>query len=190
MIQLNLVRSIRVILDAIAEAQGTTSSPASAHYPSSPSPDVADYPPLTPDHLKLRMRLLPLLQVEEILISRLTPGGSREIESRRIAALTNQIIPAINRTAPKEPAVSAGSSWKNAFTKMLSRSSLDGEADGTGNGDDNEDPGRILDACRDDMIQLWEDPVIRALLKAKKLRIEEFPGLYVKCSVLVVDFLY
>lgn len=164
-------------MDAISEAQGTIQSPAARHYPSDLSPELVDHPPLTADHLKLRMRLVPLLQVEEILISRLTPGGSREIESRRIAALTNQIIPAISRTAPKELAVSAGSSWKTAFTKLLSRSSMDGESDRTNNWNDPEDPSRILHACRDDMIQLWEDETIQALLKTKKLRLEEFPGL-------------
>ena len=41
-----------------------------------------DHPPVTAEHLQLRVRLLPLLEVEQNLLRRLTPPGtSREIEA-------------------------------------------------------------------------------------------------------------
>jgi guanine nucleotide-binding protein alpha-1 subunit len=34
----------------------------------------------------------------------------------------------------------------------------------------------VLEACRDDMIALWKDPVVREILHRRDVRLEEGPG--------------
>lgn len=178
--QLNVVRSIRLILDAMSEAQSSnspTSSPTSYVPSRSPSPlTPTDHPPLTPEHLKLKMRLLPLQQVEEALLRKLTPAGSAEFEATHLSPVTN--LPYSGR-ANKEIAVNSGAQWKGAFNRILAsttnRSSIDTVQDI--DFENPNDPGVILHACRDDMIRLWNDPTITALLKAHRIRLEDMAGL-------------
>jgi hypothetical protein len=138
-IQLNVVRSIRLVLEAMSESitstsetpglsgapnsyfprspygihaanrisyPGTSSSLESHHNlanailtirPPSPSGDMPAPDPvtdngtttggtssclgLTNEHLKLRMRLMPLLQIEDVLLRHLSPSGGREADS-------------------------------------------------------------------------------------------------------------
>ena len=40
-----------------------------------------------------------------------------------------------------------------------------------------QDPSRVLHACADDMITLWNDPTIKAMLRAQAVRLEDLPGL-------------
>lgn len=138
-IQLNVVRSIRLVLEAMSESitstsetpslsgapnsyfprspygihaanrisyPGTSSSLESHHNlanailtirPPSPSggmpePDLvtdngntpggtSSCPGLTNEHLKLRTRLMPLLQIEDVLLRHLSPSGGREADS-------------------------------------------------------------------------------------------------------------
>lgn len=44
---------------------------------------------------------------------------------------------------------------------------------------DARDPTRILNSCGPDLIALWSDARVRALLRRKRIRLEEMPGLYV-----------
>ena len=129
---LNVVRSFRTILDALTEHQ-TLSNPSPAASPSlttrplpslHSTPDVtpngrARLPELTQEHLKLKLRLAPLLQVEEVLIRKLTPPGSTETEATHLTQITN--IP-----TRREVAVNSQFAWKGLFGRMTgSRSSVD-----------------------------------------------------------------
>ena len=86
------------------------SRPASA-----PPPDEA-IPQLTQEHLKLRLRLVPLLQVEEVLVRKLNPVGSSESEATHVDQ-TN---------VPREVAVNSQFQWKGIFNRITGgRGSLD-----------------------------------------------------------------
>lgn len=128
---LNVVRSIRVILEAIADVQALQpGSPAASptlgaralpgsRPPSVPPPD-GDLPQLTPEHLKLRLRLVPLLQVEEVLVRKLNPVGVAETEATHLAQITN---------VPREVAVNSQFQWKGIFNRITGgRPSMDSEA--------------------------------------------------------------
>ncbi|OSX63438.1 hypothetical protein POSPLADRAFT_1140001 [Postia placenta MAD-698-R-SB12] len=170
-IHLNVVRSIRVILEAMAEAQTAQRSPEE---PSAP-PRVL--PSLTAEHLKLKMRLSPLVQVEQALVRKLTPPGSTEFEATHLTNVSNyQYTP---RT--KEVAVNSQFAWKHMFSRFLpdSRDSMDSE-EGI-NWDDPQDPGRIIYACGEDMIRLWNDETIKALLKSLNIRLADQPGFFLDC---------
>lgn len=147
-IQLNVVRSIRLILEAMMDYQNAQNplpiplsmSPLSRAPSASATSRVHHASPtqlrLTPDHLKLRLRLLPLLQIEEVLIRKLTPAGSLEYEATHLAQITN--IPNAARHKEKELAVNSQFAWKGLFGKSMtgpSRMSFD-----DGDGIDWNDP--------------------------------------------------
>jgi hypothetical protein len=58
-IQLNVVRSVRMIVDTITIAHQAGEG----------------YPPLGPEQLKLKMKLTPLLRIEDALIEKLAPNS-------------------------------------------------------------------------------------------------------------------
>ena len=131
MIHLNVVRSIRIILDAVTEAQTGQAqqiSPSSPRPSSSRTPsDVSARacPPFTADPLKLKMRLSPLLQVEQALVRKLTPPGSAEFEATHLAQVSN--VGYVERMRQKEVAVNSLFAWKGVFGRLLSdsRASVD-----------------------------------------------------------------
>ncbi|OJT02797.1 Guanine nucleotide-binding protein alpha-4 subunit [Trametes pubescens] len=188
-VHLNVVRSIRVILDAMAEAQAyhaTTYSgpntPVRTHAPDlfqSPSSSYASLgrppPPLTAEHLKLKLRLAPLVQVEETLVRKLTQAGSGEMEATQLQMLGGNASHADRaRALDREVAVNSQFAWKGVFHKMIGRSSMEGEVDFN----DPDDPGRILYACGEDMVTLWNDPLIKSLLRSQGTRLEDMPGFF------------
>ncbi|PIL27629.1 hypothetical protein GSI_10781 [Ganoderma sinense ZZ0214-1] len=182
-VHLNVVRSIRAILEAIADAQMhqaslNNNSPIRTHPPElvhSPSMSSLGsryrHPPLTAEHLKLKLRLSPLIQVEEALIRKLTPEGSGEFEATQLRANGSHADRA--RALDKEVAVNSQFAWKGMLSRVLNRNSLD-SLEPT----DPDDPARILQACADDMITLWRDPTIRKMLRAQGIRLEDMPGFF------------
>ncbi|KAF9495284.1 G-alpha-domain-containing protein [Pleurotus eryngii] len=181
-IQLNIVRSIRLILDSMTEAQEAHSSPSPSTYstssssrPTSPLVEK-EYPRLSPDLLKLKMRLSPLLSVEEALTRTLAPSGSSELEATRLIPLR---YASRSNTPPKEPSVYAGALWKGALGRLMN-SDRGGDADDREEvvWDDPKDPGLVLHACAADMTQLWNDTTVRKLLEVQRLRLEEMAGFF------------
>ncbi|KAF8633628.1 hypothetical protein AX15_001317 [Amanita polypyramis BW_CC] len=184
-VQLNVVRSIRLILDAVTEAQqnhGTTILFGETSRASGP----VRLPGLTPEHLKLRMRLLPLQRVEEALLRRLSHAGSMEFEPTHLPSLNEQGPP----PRRKEFAVHSSSQWKVAFGRLLNvtRTSIDDESYIDFN--DPDDPGVILNACSEDMKRLWEDPVIRELLQLMKIRLQDLAGFFLDSLERVTSLRY
>ncbi|KAF8995481.1 guanine nucleotide binding protein, alpha subunit [Cyathus striatus] len=180
-VQLNVVRSIRTILDAMTDAQEQMSSPSSVSplaMSRSASPSIK-LPTLTPEHLKLKMRLLPLQQVEEALLRKLTPAGSPEFEATPRAAKTGKEV-AVNSTTP----------WKGAFSRLLSATRSSFESGMDIDFDDPNDPGVILHACAEDMVRLWNDPTIKELLKAVKIRPEDMAGFFLDSLERVTSLRY
>ncbi|KAJ4000650.1 guanine nucleotide binding protein, alpha subunit [Lentinula boryana] len=180
-VQLNVARSIRIIIDAITRAQQASSSSPSSPVAQGSSDDTSipdtenEFPTLTAEHLKLKMRLSPLLQVEESLWRRLSPSSAVEFEASHLASITN--VP--HSTRPKEVYVQSSMAWKSTFSRLLSTSTRDSVESDTGiDFDDPKDPGVILNNCAEDMIKLWHDPTIRELLNASGIRLEDTPGFF------------
>ncbi|EDR12566.1 guanine nucleotide-binding protein alpha-4 subunit [Laccaria bicolor S238N-H82] len=165
-IQLNVVRSIHLIFDAISKAEKTSSG----------SQDLAVDLIASPELLKLKLRLAPLLQVEETLIRRLTPAGSSETEATlRIGR--DMSYSERTKNYMKEVTINSAVQWKGSFgCRDVGRSSFD--TDKAMNWEDADDPGRILHACSEDMIRLWEDPMTKKFLEAQKLGVQELAGFF------------
>lgn len=182
-VQLNVARSIRLILEAMTDAQTPPGSRSNSPIP------TADLPTLTPEHLRLKMRLLPLQQVEENLLRRLSSAGSAEIEATHLSPMTN--LPYSGRAAKgKEVTVNSTSQWKGAFSRLLSHARSSFESGADINFEDPNDPGVILHACAEDMIQLWNDPTIKALLSARKQRLEDMAGFFLDSLERVTSLRY
>ncbi|KXN90120.1 Guanine nucleotide-binding protein alpha-4 subunit [Leucoagaricus sp. SymC.cos] len=184
-IQLNVTRSIRLILEAMTETQ---LPPGDSSRPNSPSPP-ADLPALSPEHLRLKMRLLPLQQVEENLLRRLSSAGSSEIEATHLSPVTN--LPYSGRAGKaKEVTVNSTSQWKGAFSRLLSNARSSFESGADINFSDPNDPGVVLHACAEDMILLWNDPTIKQLLSARKQRLEDMAGFFLDSLERVTSLRY
>lgn len=159
MIQLNVVRSMRLIVDTITMAHQVGE----------------EYPPLGSEQLKLKMKLSPLLRMEDILIQKLSPNSQHHIKGESPDAVFSDAS-----NAPDAPAVpvrteltvNSRSTWKTAFKKWTTKGGVE-DIDFN----DPSDPGRVLFACRDDMISLWTDPVVRQILEVAKVRPQDQGGL-------------
>ncbi|KIM45068.1 hypothetical protein M413DRAFT_441725 [Hebeloma cylindrosporum] len=181
-VQLNVVHSVRLILDIITEAHANSSSTTASmvgfsQSRSSSMDSFGSGTTINPELLKLRMRLLPLQQVEEALLRKMTPAGSAEFEATHLSPLTN--LPYKRRPGKfREVAINSTAHWKSAFGRLMAtaRTSVDSAADI--DFEDPNDPGVILHACSEDIIQLWNDPTVKQLLKVQKLRLEDMAGFF------------
>ncbi|KIK95545.1 hypothetical protein PAXRUDRAFT_826893 [Paxillus rubicundulus Ve08.2h10] len=178
-IQLNVVQSIHAILDLMSKAHASShglssssSNPYAASSSSRPTTAHKDYPQLTPEHLKLKMRLAPLIQVEASLIRKLLPPGQADLATHTTpSALPSQ----------QEVSVNSSISWKGAFNRLMGNSGNPRDSCESAdfiNWSDPEDAGVVLHACSEDMIKLWGDPTIRNLMEIEKMRPEEMAGFF------------
>ncbi|KIL57705.1 hypothetical protein M378DRAFT_27866 [Amanita muscaria Koide BX008] len=171
-IQLNVVRSIHLILDAIDQAVVSSYSDRTSHHPS-------------PDLLKLKLRLVPLLEIEKRLLHRLTPAGSGEVEATQLSYTER------SRAFFKELAINAAVKWKDAFVRSdydWDRESLNSEE--AIDWDNPNDPGAVLHACSTDMIKLWNSTEARKILEIQNLRIEELAGFFLDSLERVTSLRY
>ncbi|TFY53235.1 hypothetical protein EVG20_g10208 [Dentipellis fragilis] len=183
-IQLNVVRSIHLVLDTLADLHAQqlgrpSSSPA-------PSPPVSEpMPELTPEHLRLKMRLSPLLQVEETLVRKLSARGLGSERDREVSVSGSgwkgrfgRIIGGVEAARNSVESARTHSRTPSLRSRAQSRAGVEGEDDSGIDWDDPEDPGRVIHACGEDMMKLWADPVIRRALEMQKMRLQEMSGFF------------
>ncbi|KAJ7666645.1 guanine nucleotide binding protein, alpha subunit [Mycena polygramma] len=156
-VHLNVVRSIRLILDAISEE----SNPA--------NPDCRAMPP---ELLALEMRLRPIDLVEQILARILTPGSRRAVGSEEPKSAPN--LPggsnevALNSTVP----------WKNAFQRLLSKAGSSEDDPDSNEPQESREARQLLQACAGDMAALWNDQMVQDILRVQNLRLEDLSGFF------------
>lgn len=133
--------------------------------------------PLTDVHRRARLRLLPLLSIEADLTRKLFP---------ELAAGLNPLPDAANGGAKpssppplpgvKEVCVRAGNGWKSVLASLQAQGekSKGKNANGTTTTDELT---TVLANCRDDVLSLWEDQAVRAVLRRRGVRLQDMPGL-------------
>lgn len=162
-IQLNIVRSVRVIIDAISDPRGSVLSDDSEE----------EVEPLLPADVEfLTTRLLPLRHIENLLIAKLAPN---EDQMSNVQSFQD---PSSRRRSEQEVFVRPGVGWHSLFTRKHKDSSRPISADGIGL-DTQDEHQSVLSSCRYDIMTLWEHPTVQKILKRKKIRLEEQPGLFV-----------
>ncbi|KAF8576685.1 G-alpha-domain-containing protein [Ramaria rubella] len=175
--QLNIVRSFGLILDVInhvfdEQSQLYQTRPLTP--PMSPSEADADpvsaAPPrqrsttLTPEHRRLTMRLAPLRQIEHALTRRFRSPS---------APLSPPHSPLSESLSHQELYVS-GYVWQRTREH---RHSLDPDLQESFE-DEDEGLSRVLCACRDDMVALWNDALVRKILKERRVGMEELSSFF------------
>ncbi|KAJ7746452.1 guanine nucleotide-binding protein alpha-4 subunit [Mycena maculata] len=152
---------------------GVDSDPESPDYDSDPdghcqgrfahSPPASSPPGI--DVEALRLRLLPLRHVEALLIARLVPPGGDAFGPVIGARNGSGELQETGRDREREVFVRPGNRWKMGQGKSPER-----EAPDTAQ--------TTLHACAPAMSALWRDPFVRAVLRKRKIRLEEGPGFF------------
>lgn len=201
MIYLNLVRSVRRILEAISPDYETLNShifddyddestetasviiSSNEHTPSSTYHGI-------PGFEAYQSRLAPLLTIEQRLIAQLSDEEENEAtrlpssSKSHLNGLSTLHIPSSSHesskpTSPIEIAVRTTSNWKKTLSlggRMKSpKSPHSGELAGWW--EDPEDPVHVINKCAPIMLELWKNTVVRQRLVDRKIRVEESSGL-------------
>lgn len=170
---MSLHSSIKKLLEVLQDEMDAVPPPKSQAPSSMRSNSSASAPtgPLTDYHRRIRMRLSPLLSMEGALTQKLLPDNFDPERSSR------------------EICVRANSGWKTMLeratspdarpmlpTKGQSRRPISARP-GTSDGRHKDDPTVVLAACKDDIVALWHDPIVREVLNKHNIRLEDSPGL-------------
>ncbi|THG93770.1 hypothetical protein EW026_g7559 [Hermanssonia centrifuga] len=193
-IQLNLIRSVNAILDALEvelsnNVHYQTPIHSRAASPGSPISDEDDPYELAEVHIpqeskpslmKLKLRLGPLRQVEIDLKARLGDGTEELTESTLarssavMAATPFDAAPnplqSLSTRRSKEVIVRSHQSWKDKEKerKEKDRNSVRPATTGTTDGD-RDSATDVLAGCADDLLSLSSDPIIQEIVERKKV---------------------
>lgn len=142
------------------------------------SPRKSKPPPLKfqEKHRLLALRLGPLRRIQT------------DLERRIGAATTEPISTSVTTAAPFDPdrpalkefCINSTNGWKSALDvfragRMRPETGAAGTLRKLKSKDD--ETTEVIAECRDDMLALWEDPVVREMLARRKTRIEDSAGL-------------
>ncbi|KAI0088998.1 G-alpha-domain-containing protein [Irpex rosettiformis] len=165
-IQLNVVRSIRLILDTISDVRRHELPFSSTSAASSGSDDESVRLPF---HLEtITMRLLPLRHIEALLIAKLVPPNEDEATHLGLGmGVGTGVVHGYYRNQ-REIFVRPGATNTGGRPQSA----------GTCGQETADESQAVLNQCREDMIALWNDPTVRDVLRKRKVRLEESPGFY------------
>ncbi|KIJ63047.1 hypothetical protein HYDPIDRAFT_93086 [Hydnomerulius pinastri MD-312] len=174
-IQLNIVRSVRTIIDALSSIRLPPID--------SGGEDSDDSSPSIPQELDLlKMRLTPLRHIEALLIAKLIPPGEDEAASvvgcSSVSAYQSHRSRSSERSwRTQEVFVRPGATWKGALAKGPRK---DGRPTSLGNTGiaTRDEAQEVLHTCSDDIVSLWHDKLVREVLRRRKIRLEELPGFF------------
>lgn len=133
----------------------------------------------------LCIRLAPLRQVEEMLISLLSgrlvtarrhPPPVIDDDQSSLYSVADSQKEA--QKLPQEIAFPSNGGWKVNFQTLLAQRASEDSSVANARRAHNRDVPRILSALANDMTTLWADQSVQKLLKSSEIRLDEQPGLY------------
>ncbi|KAG1815100.1 guanine nucleotide binding protein, alpha subunit [Suillus subaureus] len=172
-IQLNIVRSVRTILDALSDVRLPTLD--------SGGEDSDDGGDNIPQELEmLQMRLTPLRHIEALLIAKLIPPTEDEaasiIGSSAISAYHSHRSRSSERSwRAQEVFVRPGATWKGALAKSTRARPVSLGNTGMQTRDEAQE---VIHSCSYDIMALWNDRLVREVLRRRKIRLEESSGFF------------
>ncbi|EJF56061.1 G-protein alpha subunit [Dichomitus squalens LYAD-421 SS1] len=189
-IQLNLIRNIKRLLEVLQEEwesslQTTTTASiakgkgVAGRTPTSPGVRFSTSP-LTDNHRRIRMRLSALLPIEDELMKKLLPDGAAAVKDvcvragsgwKGILTALSANTSTLGPVTPAKPQLQLVSAMKGGSNP----SSRPGTADAA---KFKDNPTAVLAACKDDIVTLWEDPIVRGVLKKHNVRLQDMPGFF------------
>ncbi|TBU61057.1 G-alpha-domain-containing protein [Dichomitus squalens] len=180
-IQLNIVRSIHTLLDTLNDIRRRDVYPSTPYTSDPDSDSESESHVQLPTHLEdLRRRLHPLRHIESLLIAKLVPPNEHEATTLGYGgsnSVNGNVGPPWNSrqfahsSQHKEIFVRPGAAWKL-------RSHGRPQSAGTTGQETVDESQAVLHHCRTDIVTLWNDPVVRQILRRRKIRLEESPGFY------------
>ncbi len=158
-------------MEAISRAEKQGQGPKTL----SPSQTTDTDKDISPDILAIKSRLEFLVELENKLVRQLTSttdGGDD-------TTVPNDVDGVISSTTTTEVSVNSTLFWKGAMNKLFKTSNGSAFPDGHVeiDFDDPEDPGHAIQPHSLDMIQLWNNPVVKDLLLKEKFYPEQSSGL-------------
>jgi guanine nucleotide-binding protein subunit alpha len=145
---------------------------------------------LTDEHRRTIMRLSPLRQIEQVLTQKFKPlpmGNGPHISGPSTRPGSSHV--GSSGLAPSRSLQELhvnGYAWQRARARSRltkeshNKSKAKGQDAAVDQIEDNEIGGwedenleKVLYACKDDMVKLWQDPVVRAILKEYRIGLEE-----------------
>ena len=159
----------------------------------------------------LRARLAPLRHVEALLISKLVQpdedeaaahfdpavamsNAFDELPSPTTSHFTHYPRSRNNHFHNQEISVRPGPGWKGVLSRARVDLGIAGVGSTTGQLTRNsskeirDEAQEMLYSCRKDMMHLWHDPVVKEILRRRKIRLEESSGLWVAFRIAVDVF--
>jgi len=164
-IDLNLVRSVTFLLSLLGEGDSGGSSPRSTSdaEPGPTAPSGSKLVPLqhlTDDLRRLRVSLSPLKRIEQSLSRFISPDNPRSGSLPTERAF--------------EVSVRSGSRWKMLFRRTGSSTSC---ASNHGH-EEVQNARSVIEACREDIVALWNHPAVRASLREQSVSLEFQSGFF------------
>ncbi|KAG8970219.1 hypothetical protein FRC03_010409 [Tulasnella sp. 419] len=193
-IYLNLVKSVRRILDSLTHQDDDAMSddsygsgqrpetPMSLDALASPQSEFSNRQSTDDNYSQfaaIKLRLSPLTLAEDLLVRQLAGDGEDEATQ-----LGNYHLNGKNGTSVgnkvKEVFVRSGNNWKKAFSGSNRQKDNDSTTSSSDSGHNSlkDDPFKLVAACADDMAALWTDRTVRQILERKKVRLQESSGFY------------
>lgn len=174
-IQLNLVRNVNTILDIMSREMQLK-----------PVPNDPEPLQFTEKHRILKLRLAPIRSLQKDLERKLGSGAVEDIPSpgdipappmssaASVVESTTDMDPGFygTRRDPREFYVRANNTWKDRFRSRSSSTGAQAQ-----DLKEIEETAVLMNRCKDDMKAIWEDETIRKMLKKRKYRLEDSPGL-------------
>ncbi|PFH50507.1 hypothetical protein AMATHDRAFT_60909 [Amanita thiersii Skay4041] len=154
-IYLNLVRSVNFILNVLEESNNKA-----------PRESAKSLRMVQESLRRHFIRLAPLKQVEDSLIKNLIGAGA-------IISANNADAVRYHPAKAPEVAVRSGSGWKGFF-----KAKRQSDTDTARHVDDSN--RRILAACTDNIIDLWNDPPVRKCLAESDIVLEDQAGFFLE----------
>lgn len=162
-VHLNLLRSVNFILDML---DYKSSSSQHGHNPTSSISSVST--PLSEEVRRLCIRLTPLRQVEELLMKRIS-GFVPDVS-------TGSLLHRYHPAKASEISLRPGIGWKGRFRVLRSS-----ESDQGGEQYDKSQDltnRRIIAACAEDIIQLWDDLDVQEHLARRNIALQNQAGFF------------
>lgn len=173
-IQLNLVRAVNTVLDALnSEISGKPVLDSAELEDETPTGEItaaADGPPMpfTDKHHLLKLRLTPLRRIEADL--RTCLGETADLEEYPSFDLSSDSDSGSSTPTKRKQEFSVRS-WKNVLEKNSAYSQTKHAVNHAG------DATEVIAGCREDIKSLWDDPLVWQVVNKRKLNLTDSAAL-------------
>ncbi|KAH9039585.1 G-alpha-domain-containing protein [Lactarius pseudohatsudake] len=176
-IDLNLVRSVTFLLSLLEEGESSNGGSGSrsprdtdvgSTAPSGSGTKLMPLQHLSDDLRRLRVSLSPLGRIEQSLARFISPDNPRQAGAGSGSLPTERAF---------EVSVRSGSRWKTLFRRGGGGSNSTSGPSNHGH-EEVQNARSVIEACREDIVALWNHPAVRASLAEQSVALEFQSGFF------------